>query len=206
MLRGSPFICIRQAATPPAATASSAPGARNALTSLIMAAPALIASRITSGFDVSTETDMFLLTSDCTIGIIRLNSSSMLTGSLPGRVDSPPMSSQSAPSLTRRDACRSAPSVEAHKPPSEKESGVTFTIPITSGRGKGRVLNCCGEDTTGELSEHYILAGNRNKKKGGKTRLFIFTENRNPPSSNTCLKLPRLASLPGRALREAHYL
>ena len=56
MLWGSPCMCMRHTAALRRATVSSAPGARKAITSFIMAAPAAIAARITSGFRVSTET------------------------------------------------------------------------------------------------------------------------------------------------------
>jgi len=44
----------------------------------------------------------------------------------------------SAPSSINWRACRNAVSSEAKRPPSEKESGVTLTTPITSGRISGR--------------------------------------------------------------------
>ena len=56
MLAGSPCMCIRQTPTPPCTHASSAPGDVNADTSLIIAAPAAIAARITAGLRVSTDT------------------------------------------------------------------------------------------------------------------------------------------------------
>src|SRR5579859_4284539 len=69
-------------------------------------------------------------------GSTRFNSSASLTGSAPGRVDSPPMSIMSAPSPANFTARAAAASGCKNCPPSEKESGVTFTIPITSaGRG-----------------------------------------------------------------------
>ena len=54
----------------------------------------------------------------------------------PGRVDSPPISSRSAPSAIIRLAWVRAASRSANWPPSEKLSGVTLRIPITSGRGE----------------------------------------------------------------------
>ena len=45
------------------------------------------------------------------------------TGSDPGRVDSPPMSSRSAPSASSRTQCATAAAVVACRPPSAKESG-----------------------------------------------------------------------------------
>ena len=139
MLCGSPCICMRQAATLPAATTSSAPVARSALTSLIMTAPACIAASITSGFEVSTEMGISLLARACTTGITRRNSSAALTESLPGRVDSPPISSIPAPSSIKRAAWQIALSVKAYSPPSEKESGVTLTTPMMMGRRRERL-------------------------------------------------------------------
>ncbi len=97
MLRGSPCMCMRHAATPPAATASSAPGARNALTSLIMVAPALIAARITSGLEVSTETGCFISTSASTTGITRRSSSCTSNRHTARTGRFPPTSSQIGP-------------------------------------------------------------------------------------------------------------
>ena len=64
-------------------------------------------------------------------GITRSSSSSRETGSCPGRVDSPPTSIRSAPASTIRRAWATARSRLLCRPPSEKESGVTFKMPIT---------------------------------------------------------------------------
>ena len=56
------------------------------------------------------------------------------TGVAPGRVDSPPTSSTSAPAATSASPCATAASGSRNRPPSEKESGVTLTMPITAGR------------------------------------------------------------------------
>ena len=66
-----------------------------------------------------------------TMGSTRAASSSALTGVWPGRVDSPPMSIMAAPSSAMRPACLSAASRSVQSPPSEKESGVTFRMPMT---------------------------------------------------------------------------
>src|SRR5439155_1580616 len=55
------------------------------------------------------------------------------TGPAPGRVDSPPTSSSSHPSAASRSACATARSSVAKRPPSEKESGVTLTMPMRTG-------------------------------------------------------------------------
>ena len=52
----------------------------------------------------------------------------------PGRVDSPPTSMMSAPSSSSRSPCVTAFSGSRYKPPSEKESGVTLTMPMMSVR------------------------------------------------------------------------
>ena len=49
----------------------------------------------------------------------------------PGRVDWPPMSMMSAPSRAISRAWATATWGTQYLPPSEKESGVTFKIPIT---------------------------------------------------------------------------
>ena len=54
MVRGSPCMCISTTAAFDAASASSAPSARRAITSLTMPAPAARAARITPGLEVST--------------------------------------------------------------------------------------------------------------------------------------------------------
>ena len=69
-----------------------------------------------------------------TTGAVRRVSSSAATLAAPGRVDSPPTSTQSAPSSNRRRPRATAASVPASCPPSEKESGVTLRMPMTSVR------------------------------------------------------------------------
>ena len=56
------------------------------------------------------------------------------TGCAPGRVDSPPTSRRSAPSATSARPCSTAAPASSHRPPSENESGVTLTTPMTAGR------------------------------------------------------------------------
>ena len=69
-------------------------------------------------------------------GLDPASSSSAVTPSEPGRVDSPPMSTIAAPCSTKPRASATAASGRRKRPPSEKESGVTFTTPSTDGRGK----------------------------------------------------------------------
>ena len=75
-------------------------------------------------------------TASCTTGRTRRSSSSTGTAGAPGRVDSPPMSRMLAPWYTSDSACRNALKVSACCPPSENESGVTFTMPMMWARCK----------------------------------------------------------------------
>ena len=69
-------------------------------------------------------------------GTTRRSSSSSLGRSAPGRVDSPPTSTTLAPAATRDRPWAIAASVSIHRPPSLKESGVTLTMPMTTGPGR----------------------------------------------------------------------
>src|SRR5918994_6627983 len=132
MVGGSPFLCIRHTAQSLCATASSAPGAVSASTSLIIEAPAARAAFITAGRRVSTETQR---SESCSsTGITRLSSSSSGTGAAPGGVIPPPISMISTPSLASLRAWAMASFRLKNMPPSEKESGVTLITPMTSGR------------------------------------------------------------------------
>ena len=134
MVFGCPCICIRHTGSPVSAAACSAPGSVSERISLMICAPALADWRITSALEVSTEihtSKRWAMAS--TTGITRASSSSTLTSAAPGRVDSPPISMMVAPALIIRLACFTASISELWAPPSEKESGVTFRIPITWG-------------------------------------------------------------------------
>jgi len=98
MVAGVPCMCMTMSPAWVLATASIAPGARNAFTSFTTEQPASIAARITAGFIVSMETATPSFASASITGITRRSSSSSATGSEPGRVDSPPTSTKSAPS------------------------------------------------------------------------------------------------------------
>ncbi len=128
-------MCISTTGTPSSAAAASAPSRRRAWMSLIMPAPAATAARITSGLKVSTLSGTWVRSASAWItGTTRRSSSSTDTGAAPGRVDSPPMSSRSAPSATSCRPWATAASVVSCAPPSENESGVTLTMPMTRGR------------------------------------------------------------------------
>ena len=66
-----------------------------------------------------------------TTGTTRRSSSSTGIGAKSGRVDSPPTSRISAPSSSKRRPWATAASTSRPRPSPEKESGVTFTTPIT---------------------------------------------------------------------------
>ena len=111
----------------------------SAETSLMMCAPSWAARRITSALRVSIERRARLcLARACRTGNTRRHSSSRSTASEPGRVDSPPMSRMSAPSASSRSACSIAASAARKRPPSEKLSGVTLTMPMISGLSSAR--------------------------------------------------------------------
>ena len=83
---------------------------------------------------VSMETVSPARTSSVTTGPTRRSSSASSMRCAPGRVDSPPTSTMSAPCAARSRPCAMAASAPYHWPPSENESGVTFTTPITRQR------------------------------------------------------------------------
>ena len=128
-------MCIRQHSAPLLTSSSTIAGSpRSALTSLTSPAPAAIAARATAALVVSIETSgrvgQSLAAMPSSTGSTRRSSSSATTGCAPGRVDSPPMSRMSAPSATSSRACAIAARGSRNAPPSENESGVTFTTPI----------------------------------------------------------------------------
>src|SRR6516225_6280647 len=96
-------------------------------TSLTMAAPAASAQAATSAFIVSMETGTPSATAAGRMGARRRISSATET-------DSAPISNTSAPSAIIRRAWSIAFLGSRKRPPSEKESGVTLSTPITIGR------------------------------------------------------------------------
>src|SRR6185312_2158272 len=122
----------RQQSSPRSATNAASSGSwRNALTSLTYVAPAATAACATSSRVVSTESCARAPrpTSPSIAGTTRRICSSAGTGAAPGRVDSPP-SRISAPSASSRRPCATAASASRKRPPSENESGVTFSTPM----------------------------------------------------------------------------
>src|SRR5918992_899983 len=125
-------MCMRQQSTPSLATRPAISGEkRNAETSLTIVAPAPMASRATSSLVVSIETRPPAAARPSTTGSTRSSSSASGTGSAPGRVDSPPTSRIAAPSSRSRSPCSTAACGSRKRPPSENESGVTLTTPMT---------------------------------------------------------------------------
>src|SRR6266508_2169201 len=136
MVAGVPRMCMStSAALASAATASMSGSSRPPLTSLTILAPAARAARATAALRVSIDSGTPVApASRSTTGITRASSTAWSTSVAPGRVDSPPTSSRSAPSSARARPCATAASGSANCPPSENESGVTFTTPITRQR------------------------------------------------------------------------
>ncbi len=145
-----------------------APGARSARTSLMSPAPAAAAARITSGLLVSTEMTTALAPRSRSItGSTRRSSSSALTASAPGRVDSPPTSMMAAPSAAMRRPCATAASAEQKRPPSENESGVTLSTPMTSGVRRSSVLSAqrrCTGGASGDMVRRTPFIGRRTRR------------------------------------------
>ena len=108
--------------------------AKPPLTSFTYVAPAAIAAFATSDLVVSTLITAPSLTNSVITGMTRFNSSSSLTRSAPGLVDSPPTSIMSAPSAINLRPCVMAAAGSRNFPPSAKESGVTFNMPKTKVR------------------------------------------------------------------------
>ena len=116
--------------------------ARRALTSFTASAPASSDWRATSAFQVSTEIQISLSERTSFIsGITRRSSSSNGTSVLPGPEDSPPISSQSAPSAIIFLASDKASSYSKKLESSENESGVVLSIPIRIGRDSFKVFS-----------------------------------------------------------------
>src|SRR5574341_1210362 len=136
----SPRECMSTTGRPEAATARSSAGSSPARTSLMMSAPAARTAAATSPFDVSMEIGSRKPRerSRSTTGTTRRGSSSTGTMGAPGRVDSPPRSTRCAPSSAIRSAAATASARARKRPPSEKEPGVAFTIPMTKGPGPSR--------------------------------------------------------------------
>ena len=128
-------MCISTIPAPAPLTTASIRSSRAPVTSLTMQAPASSAAAATSGLRVSTEMGIVSAAASRLItGTTRSRSSSAGTASAPGRVDSPPTSITSAPSAAIARPRSAAASGSRYRPPSENESGVTLSTPMTSVR------------------------------------------------------------------------
>src|SRR6478735_8594841 len=137
MTSACPRQCMHTYAAPVRATTPAMSGsARPPDTSLTRRAPAATACSATTARVVSTETTAPSAARAATTGRTRASSCSTGTRPAPGRVDSPPTSRMSAPSSRSRRPCATAASGSYHSPPSENESGVTLTTPMTSVRSR----------------------------------------------------------------------
>src|SRR5215831_11888326 len=136
-IRGSAAsrLCMTMTGTRWRATTSAISGSRcRPQTSLTIAAPRSSAQAAIVAFIVSIETGCPEHTTAGSTNSSRRSSSSAETATAWGRVDSAPMSMMSTPSIIICLACATAASRGRKAPPSENESGVTFSIPMTNGR------------------------------------------------------------------------
>src|SRR5215211_1666199 len=155
-------MCMRQQSAPASATTPASAGSkRKADTSFTIVAPASMARRATVAFVVSMESraPATSAASRSTTGTTRRRSSSSETGSAPGRVDSPPTSRMAAPSAASRRPCSTAASASRKRPPSEKESGVTLTMPMIT-----------GARTATQYRSAWLLGGAAGKPRAGQLR------------------------------------
>jgi hypothetical protein len=133
MSRLCPRQCISTHGSFAAATTLAMSGsARPPLTSFTTTAPASIAAAATLARVVSTLTGTPAAASSRIAGSTRAASCAASTRSAPGRVDSPPTSTRSAPAARMASPCATAAARSVYRPPSENESGVTFSTPITT--------------------------------------------------------------------------
>ena len=135
-------MCMRISPARASATIFPIPGSpERAVTSLMMSTPSPRQASATAALEVSTEMGASVRALSALItGKTRRSSSSAETGSAPGRVDSPPTSSSKAPSSRSFSPCSQAACGSRKTPPSEKESGVTLTIPMTPPRKERSIL------------------------------------------------------------------
>ena len=127
-------MCMSTMPAPASAATRAISGSPSAVTSFTIDAPASSARRATMALVVSTEMQAPSAASASSTGSSRLSCSSTGTGAAPGRVLSAPRSTTSAPSAISDRPCAIAAPGSRYRPPSENESGVTFTMPMTSVR------------------------------------------------------------------------
>src|SRR6266571_4809196 len=137
IVAGSPRMCMRTTPTRAFEARRAIRGSERPVTSLMIVAPRSSALSATSGFRVSIEIGMSILrATPRRTGLIRRHSSSAETLADPGRVDSPPTSKIEAPCSAISSPRWIASSGARYRPPSEKESGVTFRTPTTCVRSR----------------------------------------------------------------------
>src|SRR5581483_1193637 len=129
----------------------SAGSNRPAETSFTASAPSSSAAAATAAFVVSTErgTRTAARTARST-GRRRRRSSAASTGVAPWRVDSAPTSSMRAPPATMARATSAAAAGSGWRLPAQKESGVAFRTPTTT--GGSRTSGPAGVSRTGPAS------------------------------------------------------
>ena len=135
MVALGPRECIATNIRPlSAATLGISGSAAPADTSLMIEAPSSAAIAAVPAFIVSMLTGMPRATSSRITGTTRRCSSSTGRRSAPGRVDSPPTSTMSAPLAISSAANPTADVGSSCVPPSLNESGVTLRMPRITGR------------------------------------------------------------------------
>ena len=100
-------------------------------TSLMIWAPSLSAAAATDARVVSMDSMAPAGINVLTAPVMRASSSASATRLAPGRVDSAPMSMMSAPAAIMSRPCWAALAGSSHRPPSEDESSVMLSTPIT---------------------------------------------------------------------------
>ena len=100
-------------------------------TSLMIWAPSLSAAAATDARVVSMDNMAPAGINVLTAPVMRASSSASDTRLAPGRVDSAPMSMMSAPAAIMSRPCWAALAGSSHRPPSEDESSVMLSTPIT---------------------------------------------------------------------------
>ena len=164
MVAGVPRMCMSTSPAPAAATTRAISGSPSALTSLTAQAPASSARAATSALVVSTDS-----AGPSASAASRRQRSAAGTGDAPGRVLSAPRTMRSAPSAASASACPAAARGSRVRPPSENESGVTLTIPMTrvrASRSKRRSRQC--QITSGltgsRKAPRYFLTASRSRR------------------------------------------
>ena len=138
MVPGVPCMCMSTRPHSRAATRGNMPGSRPPPMSLMTSAPASRASAAVAACRVSTDRGRSVAARRASsTGSSRSCSSAGVTGSAPGRVDSPPRSSRSAPSAASSRAWATAASAPAGREPVQKLSGARLMTPMTRGRPGG---------------------------------------------------------------------